>query len=123
LTQLINLYPKNWEVFIANSSVVTVSNVNDVTTTEYFSSRAGRHEVDKSPTSNNLPVSKIYDANPDTQFLFFEGQAMPTICEKLRYDEDDPFLSRADENPMQKGKLKRLMIDLRSNQMRGDKDK
>lgn len=45
LTQLKNLYEKNWPVFLANSGVVTVSNVNDVETAKYFSERAGRELV------------------------------------------------------------------------------
>lgn len=88
LTQLQNLYPKNWETFIANSSVVTVSNVNDVTTAEYFSRRAGKEEVDKITGENvtfnvngrdrkhtntfskrvwedSLPVSDIYGEKND----------------------------------------------------------
>jgi type IV secretion system protein VirD4 len=155
LTQLKNLYPENWEAFIANSSVVTVSNVNDVTTTEYFSRRAGQHEVNKTtenkgyscdklnvnkfPISNStstasvwedsLPVSKFYNANPDTLFLFYEGQAEPTKCQKLMYDKDMPFASRADENPMhvekssgtKKPKARTIVVDKRTNQMKGYK--
>lgn len=154
LTQLQNLYPKNWEVFIANSSVVTVSNVSDNTTAEYFSRRAGQHEREKTSFStgssmsngelfpsnttsgsntnlvweDSLPVAKLYDACPDTLFLFFEGQAMPTICEKLRYDEDDLFASRADKNPMHvekssstKKPARIILLDIRKNQMRGYK--
>jgi type IV secretion system protein VirD4 len=122
LTQLQNLYPKNWEVFIANSSVVTVSNVNDVTTAEYFNRRASKYKTtkeseSKSPnpqypsipiTSTNkswvwedrLPVAKLYNAPLNTLFIFYEGRASPLICNKIRYDKDEPFKDRADENPM-----------------------
>jgi type IV secretory pathway TraG/TraD family ATPase VirD4 len=127
LTQLKNLYPNNWEVFIANSSVVTVSNVNDVTTAEYFSRRAGQCETKKSTFNNvgyhcldmngktfypggtesittiwedSLPVSKLYDAYSDDLYLFFGGQSMPTTCQKLLYDQDEPFKGRASPNPM-----------------------
>lgn len=116
LTQLQHLYPNNWETFIANSSVVTVSNVNDVTTAEYFSRRAGQGKVNKdtvtrvdnqndttSTTSvweDNLPVSKLYDTHSDELFLFCGGQAKPKQCQKIMYDEDSPFKERAAPSPM-----------------------
>jgi type IV secretion system protein VirD4 len=127
LTQLKNLYPNNWPVFLANSAAVTVSNVNDVETAEYFSKRAGRKEVTKTSQSqgrstqgfslfgnthessntsdvweDSLPVSDLYNAKPDTLFLFLEGKAEPIEVPKLRYDFDEPFKSRADKNPMHK---------------------
>ncbi|MEI6707720.1 MAG: type IV secretory system conjugative DNA transfer family protein [Methylococcales bacterium] len=124
LTQLQNLYPKNWETFIANSEVVTVSDVNDVTTADYFNRRAGKEEVRKttskaetdesngetrrhhSNTTTNmvwedsLPVTTLYNAPPYTLFLFFSGQAMPTVCTKLMYDHDSSFKARAAPHPM-----------------------
>jgi len=56
LTQLKNLYPKNWPVFVANSGVVTVSNVNDVETAEYFSRRAGKNMVSRNSESWKAPL-------------------------------------------------------------------
>ena len=124
LTQLQQLYPNNWETFIANSSVVTVSNVNDVTTAEYFSRRAGQYIWGKSTNTNgyqwvngirypanettsitsawedSLPVSELYDAGSNEMFLFCGGQAKPKQCQKLLYDEDSPFKERAAPNPM-----------------------
>lgn len=126
LTQLQNLYPKNWETFIANSSMVTVSNVNDATTAEYFSRRAGQYERDKVTESignnylngqwipstnssssnttkvwdNSLPIANLYNAFPNTLYLFNAGQAMPISCQKLQYDTDEPFRHRAGANPM-----------------------
>jgi type IV secretion system protein VirD4 len=127
LTQLQQLYPDNWETFIANSSVVTVSNVNDVTTAEYFSRRAGQCEKLKVTYNNggnaclgpggqkhypgdtnsttlawedSLPVSTLYDALPDNLYLFYGGQSMPVMCRKLRYDQETPFKERATPNPM-----------------------
>ena len=127
LTQLQNLYPNNWETFIANSSAVTVSNVNDVTTAEYFSRRAGQAQVSKHtdngtfhPTGHfgggeyfsrnntsisdvwedNLPVSVLYEASPDDMFIFYEGLSKPIQCQKLLYDIDSIFQGRADVNPM-----------------------
>ncbi|POZ49671.1 type IV secretory system conjugative DNA transfer family protein [Methylovulum psychrotolerans] len=132
LTQLQNLYPKNWETFIANSSVVTVSNVNDATTAEYFSRRAGQYERDKTTISNSrsqndtggwvtlsesyssntssvwddrLSVTEIYDSPSDILYLFYAGRARPKVCKKLQYDTDDPFCSRADKNPMHKEEM------------------
>jgi len=128
LTQLQNLYKNNWEVFIANSAAVTVSNVNDVATAEYFSKRAGRQEVQKTAFSmgrsegdwelfrsssnssantqwvweDSLPVSSLYNADPEKLFLFLEGRAEPVQCRKLRYDRDEPFKGRASGNPMHK---------------------
>lgn len=127
LTQLQHLYPNNWETFIANSSVVTVSNVNDVTTADYFSRRAGQCEREKVTHNNvgnscldpggntyyphstasitmawenSLPVSKLYDAFSDDLYLFYGGQSMPTKCQKILYDKDMPFKERAAPNPM-----------------------
>jgi type IV secretion system protein VirD4 len=135
LTQLQNLYPKNWETFIANSGMVTVSNVNDVTTAEYFNRRSGREEKPKtsfsssssttaepqygiiqtinntnSNTTNfvledNLPVTNLYNANPDSIFLFCAGQSIPVLCPKLFYDIDSAFTGLFDPNPMQGEKL------------------
>jgi type IV secretory pathway TraG/TraD family ATPase VirD4 len=108
--------------------------VNDVTTAEYFSRRAGKQEIQKTSisggvsnvyvpnqpfpiqaTSNqnsninlvledNLSVTNLYSANPNSLFLFYSGQAMPTICQKLQYDEDELFKERFDMNPMHTGK-------------------
>jgi type IV secretion system protein VirD4 len=127
LTQLQNLYPNNWETFIANSSVVTVSNVNDVTTAHYFSRRAGQSQVSKETENgyfdihpslggervfigksasitrvweNSLPVSRLYEASPDDVFLFYEGQSKPTQCQKVFYDIDEKFSEQANKNPM-----------------------
>jgi type IV secretion system protein VirD4 len=61
LTQLQNLYPKNWEAFIANSAAVTVSNVNDVTTAKYFSERAAKDLVTRTSYSQG---SSSGNSNP-----------------------------------------------------------
>jgi len=97
LTQLSNLYPRNWHTFFANSAAVTASNVNDVETANYFNSRAGRRANEN---TSNLPVSKLYGANPDNLFLFLEGKTEPFELEKMQYDRDEPYKSRADSNPM-----------------------
>ena len=121
LTQLQNLYPKNWEVFIANAAVVTVANVNDVTTAEYFSKRAGKKLVERTSHSQGgslattntgtntsqlwedaLPVSELYQAHPDRIFLVMEGKNEPVRASKIFYDLDEPFRSRAGRNPMHK---------------------
>ena len=121
LTQLQNLYPKNWEVFIANAAVVTVANVNDVTTAEYFSKRAGKKLVERTSHSQGgslattntgtntsqlwedaLPVSELYKAHPDRIFLVMEGKDEPVRASKIFYDLDEPFRSRAGRNPMHK---------------------
>jgi len=128
LSQLKNLYPSSWETFIANSAVVTVSNVNDVTTVEYFKQRAGMHRVEQksitehTPQSNGswsvpqtnksvtisptleyaLPEWTLYTAPYDTLFLFIEGLAQPKVIRKYFYDQDEPFYQRADPNPMVK---------------------
>ena len=124
LSQLKNLYPNNWETFIANSSVITVSNVNDVTTAEYFSLRAGkgdrwktshitetnigtnaksRNESSNLVREDNLPVIDFYCAKPNEVFLFYGGQAIPEICNKALYDQYSPYKERAKSNPMYKG--------------------
>lgn len=129
LTQLQNLYPKNWEVFIANSAAVTVSNVNDATTAEYFSKRAARQEVEKESFSSShslsplqrgaglnfggntsksmvwddtLPAANLYGASQDTIFVFMEGLAPPEQLKKIYYESEEPFKSRAGRNPMHK---------------------
>jgi type IV secretory pathway TraG/TraD family ATPase VirD4 len=56
LTQLKNLYPKNWPVFVANSGVVTVANVNDVETAEYFCKRAGKKLISRNSESWKAPL-------------------------------------------------------------------
>lgn len=124
LTQLKNLYPKNWPVFVANSGVVTVANVNDVETAEYFCKRAGKKLVSRDSQSWNnsllgttgdvrtsrsehfedvLPEGDLYQATPDTIFLFAEGRAEPIRGRKLFYDLQKPFNELADKNPMHKG--------------------
>lgn len=59
--------------------------------------------TNKSATwEDNLPEAALYNANPDSLFLFLEGRDTPEILTKLRYDEDEPFRTRADNNPMHK---------------------
>lgn len=119
LTQLQKLYPNNWEVFIANSAVVTVANVNDVATAEYFNKRAGKKLIERishsqggSLASTNagtntsqlwedaLPVCELYQAPADSIFLVIEGKTEPVRANKIFYDLHEPFCSLADSNPM-----------------------
>jgi hypothetical protein len=116
-------------VFIANSAAVTVSNVNDATTAEYFSRRAAKQEVEKESVGSSnsfsplqkggglnfggstnrslawddtLPVANLYGSRPDSLFVFMEGVAPPEQLRKVCYDLEEPFKSRADKNPMHK---------------------
>jgi type IV secretion system protein VirD4 len=125
LSQLQKLYPNNWEVFIANAAAITVANVNDVTTAEYFSKRAGKtikHLWSWSSSSTSgerasstsghsksesiqdiLPVEDIYNLRGDSGYVFFEGKAPPLIALKSNYDDKRlPWHGRAAENPMVK---------------------
>ena len=100
---------------------MTVSNINDVTTAEYFSRRAGQSETYKitrneqtnhnnngtyrststTPTmENNLSVATLYDTGSDEIYLFYNGQAKPTKCHKLLYDLDAPFVDLSKPNLM-----------------------
>ena len=121
LTQLKTLYPNNWEVFIANSAAVTVSNVNDVATAEYFSKRAGQRQVSKVSHSqgsslgnsqsgtnisevweDTLPTSELYAAHTNRIYVFAEGKSEPVRAFKLFYDLNEPFKNRAAHHPMHK---------------------
>lgn len=125
LSQLQKLYPNNWEVFIANAAAITVANVNDVTTAEYFSKRAGKtikHLWSWSWSSTNgekgsstsghsktesvqdlLPVEDLYNLWSGAGYVFFEGKAPPLIALKSNYDDRHlPWHDRAANNPMVK---------------------
>ena len=121
LTQLKNLYPNNWEVFVANSAAVTVSNVNDVFTAEYFGKRAGQRQITKVSRSqgsslagsqsgtnisevweDTLPTSELYAAHKNRIYMFVEGRSEPVRAFKLFYDLNEPFKNRAADNPMHK---------------------
>lgn len=121
LTQLKTLYPNNWEVFIANSAAVTVSNVNDVATAEYFGKRAGQRQTAKvshsqgsslggSQSGTNisevwediLPTSELYAAHPNRLYVFAEGKSEPVRAFKLFYDLNEPFKKQAEPHPMHK---------------------
>jgi len=129
LSQLQKLYPNNWEVFIANAAAITVANVNDVTTAEYFSKRAGKtikhlfsssssftsNTGEKSSSSSTsghsksesiqdmLPVEDIYNLHGSATYVFFEGKAPPLIAIKSNYDDKRlPWHGRAAVNPMVK---------------------
>lgn len=125
LSQLQKLYPDNWEVFIANAAAITVANVNDVTTAEYFSKRAGKTVKQRwswsssstggeKPSSSSghsrsesvediLPVEDIYNLHGSSGYVFFEGKAPPLIAFKSNYDDKRlPWWDRAAANPMVK---------------------
>jgi type IV secretion system protein VirD4 len=115
LSQLQKLYKDNWEVFIANSAAITVSNVNDITTAKYFSERSGSKKIIKEVKSksgssrlgiingfsknwsitqqeheeNNLRTSDLYDNDNSQLFIFFEGKSVPLIAQKAYYGDFD----------------------------------
>ena len=109
LSQLEKLYPDNWEVFIANAAAITVANVNDVKTAEYFSKRGGKTiknlfswsssttnsgygaNASSSSTSGHnvtqtvldiLPVEDMYNQQSSNTYVFFEGKAPPLVAIK-----------------------------------------
>lgn len=122
LSQLQKLYPNNWEVFVANAAAITVANVNDVTTAEYFSKRAGKtvkrlfsgsSASGGSGSSSTrgwtesvqdiLPVEDMYNQWGTSAYVFFEGKAPPLIVQKSNYDAGRlPWSDRAANNPMVK---------------------
>jgi len=119
LSQLQKLYPNNWEVFIANAAAITVANVNDVATAEYFSKRAGKtvkhlfswswssvRGGQSSSTSGHSKTESIQDIVwSETGYVFFEGKAPPLIVLKSNYDDTRlPWHDRAAGNPMVKRK-------------------
>ena len=53
LTQLLKLYPDDWETFLANTGAVTVAGVNDNATADYFIKRAGKTWIRQTSQSRN----------------------------------------------------------------------
>lgn len=57
---------------------------------------------------NRMPPQAFYDSHPELMWLFFEGQAAPLCVNKLKYFEDQPFISRAKYNPLQQNESNRV---------------
>jgi type IV secretory pathway TraG/TraD family ATPase VirD4 len=60
LSQLIELYPDNWETFLGNAGMWQVFAVNDQTTARYMSERLGEHIVWRKQRTFNQQTQK-YD--------------------------------------------------------------
>lgn len=121
LVQLKRDYPDDWETFISNSEVVTLFNLMDQTSCEYFSKAFGSETVevisedthkkrkewfgnpnytsmnDKSFGRALIMPEEIRRAQNRIGFTVNRGQ--PERFEKLSYHDDSDFMSRARLDP------------------------
>lgn len=97
-------YEKSWETFVANAGLVQILSVNDETTAEYFSRKAGEYgqlitsisvgASSTGATSNNtqsyqktrfLTPQQLYGMGKGASLSFVQGLAYPVLCERLPY--------------------------------------
>ncbi len=96
LSQLQQLYPKNWETFIANAGVVQVFSTADQTTTQYLANRLGkRANKEKIGEQMTRVVSQLREPEEfeldvgrqrQRQIIFRSGD-YPLLLRRLRYDK------------------------------------
>lgn len=99
LTQLQQLYPKNWETFFANAGAVQVFSVNDNATAEYLAGRLGKR-VSLEMAGNHYvrvvnDLRQVEELGRDVsresmrQVIFRSGDD-PLILRRLQYDTAFP---------------------------------
>jgi type IV secretory pathway TraG/TraD family ATPase VirD4 len=106
ITQLVELYPKNWETFMANAGHVQVFGINDETTAEYLSKKLGKATLYKTIKDPDDPEGKrkiraavgtveLRDQNEigrevsrrrGRQLIFREGED-PFLLHRSNYDQ------------------------------------
>ena len=99
LTQLQQLYPKNWETFIANAGVVQVFSTADQTTTQYLAGRLGKRAgTEKIGEQMMRVVSQLREPDEfeidvgrqrQRQIIFRSGD-YPLLLRRLVYDKAFP---------------------------------
>ncbi|UPJ44957.1 type IV secretory system conjugative DNA transfer family protein [Bradyrhizobium sp. 40] len=99
LSQLEELYPKNWETFFANAGAVQAFGVNDRTTGGYLSGRLG-HAVWKEQVGTHEqrivstfrePAELEREAARETgRVLVFRNGDLPMLIRRLNYDQYFP---------------------------------
>lgn len=97
LTQLVELYPKNWETFIANTGFLQIFGINDAFTAEYITKRLGQSilytteqggVMSKSIVDLRDRVEVTQEASriSGKQIVFREGED-PLVLQRVNYDE------------------------------------
>lgn len=98
-------YEKSWETFIANAGDVQILTVNDDTTAEYFSKKAGEYGVPVEGWSGGiksgnwqrerfLKPQDFYGMNRKVSLNFLQGLAFPVLCDRRGYHELPGFQRR-----------------------------
>lgn len=101
-------YEKSWETFVANAGTVQILSVNDDTTAEYFSNKAGdvgvfahtwvngegRQLGDNLQRVRFLPPQEFYGMNKAKSLNFVQGLRYPVVCDRLGYFDSEVFTRR-----------------------------
>ncbi len=125
LNQIKRDYEKSWETFIANAGIVQILGVNDDTTAEYFSRKAGEYGVPMESTNTGyssggssgsrsstnysssggrtfsyqrvrfLPPQWFYGMDDLACLSFVQGLPYPALSERRGYHQTDQFEDRS----------------------------
>jgi type IV secretion system protein VirD4 len=121
INQIQRDYERSWETFIANAGVVQVLTVNDATTAEYFSKKAGEYGVPvESTTGTYAPNAKystpfstttgqqrvrfikpedFYGMSASRALSFVQGLGFPVLSAREGYYDLDTFKGRRMASP------------------------
>jgi type IV secretion system protein VirD4 len=97
-------YEKSWETFVANAGAVQILTVNDDTTADYFSKKAGEYGVPVEGSSGGikntsfqrvpfLTPQAFYGMNGNVSLNFVQGLSFPVLCNRQGY-YDSPIFSQ-----------------------------
>ncbi|MCP5004706.1 MAG: type IV secretory system conjugative DNA transfer family protein [Planctomycetes bacterium] len=87
ITQLIELYPNNWETFLSNAGMIQVFGLNDLETEKYFSKKLGRisNEVKTSNLRETEELEEEVSRESNRQIIFRSGD-IPLLLNRINYD-------------------------------------
>lgn len=101
-------YEKSWETFVANAGAVQILSVNDDTTAEYFSKKAGEYGVYAHTWTNGegrllgdnlqrvrfLTPQAFYGMHKAKSVNFVQGLPFAVACDRQGYFESEVFYRR-----------------------------
>jgi type IV secretion system protein VirD4 len=125
LSQLKSTYGEAWPTFLANADVLQAFGTNDWETAEHLSKLTGDATIRVASENKSQGISRgrqsqrqqsmalttaekgrrlllpdeVRRLERDAELLFVKAQA-PIIAERVNYLRDEPFLARADVNPL-----------------------
>lgn len=89
LTQLIELYPRNWETFLSNAGMIQVFGLNDLKTERYFTEKLGKvsNEVMTSNLRETEELEEEVSRESNRQIVFRSGD-IPLLLNRIKYDKE-----------------------------------